>query len=540
MQNLSRYLPGLVVMTLCVAAVYLQSLYHPFVNIDDDYFILGNTVVHQFDWNRVWEIFTSFGRDYHYVPIFYLYFSVVYGTFGPDPFYFHLFSLIFHIANSCLIFYLLDKLTGKRNVSFFTAICFALHPLQVEAVCWATAVKTPLFSLFYILSLITYRSYRMQVAGDKVNASHFFLITTYLLFVFSMLTKTTAVTLPVMYLVLDYFIVGYREEKLFHFLKRFLPGKLIYLPVILVLFFVNSNAALKAPFQLNIPYGLLDHFIIIGHNIWFYIQKSIIPLNLSLYYNPPGKIGGLLSSYYYLSAVLGYLFAAFSIWLSVKSRNALLGVAFFFVPISMMLDTSFYIKDILLLSADRYYYLSGVGMFWLLALGIEYAASSFVVMKKGIVGIAVVIVMVTFGYLSFKQTRVWVSSIALFENTVSNQPSSEFFLRLGWEYYEIGDHQKAYENFRSGFKLMDKNMELRVKYTMMNTSPGEIGIVYGEKGRHDWAKKYFELAVEREPDNGIWWANLGHSHKALGDTTVADSYFRKAWELGFVPEKPMN
>ena len=67
----------------------------------------------------------------------------------------HLSSLIFHIITSCVVFFLLRRFSFDTASSFFGALIFAVHPLQVESVAWASGRKEILFSLFFLLAFTT-------------------------------------------------------------------------------------------------------------------------------------------------------------------------------------------------------------------------------------------------------------------------------------------------------------------------------------------------------------------------------------------------
>ncbi|GIV35087.1 MAG: hypothetical protein KatS3mg031_2622 [Chitinophagales bacterium] len=516
--------------------VYGEALHYGFVSMDDEYFILNNPDVQRVNAESLRAIFTSFGRDYHYVPLFYLYFAVVNHFWGPDPFYFHLFSLLFHIANAFLVFYLLSMLSGKKYMALFAAFLFAVHPLQVEAVCWVAAVKTPISASFFLLGAAAYYHHRIRYDEGRVALLNIFSVLCFVFFICAMLVKTTAVTLPLLLLAMDYVMAPVPFRNVGAFLKKYVPGKLFFLPAILVLFVVNQAAAAEAPFTLSIPYNFLDHVAIIGHNVFFYMQKSLLPMHLSLYYNPPMQ-GGLFQTLYGLKALIGYSAAAVFLWGAYKNRLLFLAASFFFIPLCIMLDTSLFIKDIILLTADRYYYLSAAGFFFLAGWGMDKMAHA---LKKTttmrVFGLAGAVSL--YAYCAHEQIRVWKDSLALMENTVRHEPNPEFHIRLGREYLIRGYHDKAYENFQVGFSRMDANVRKRVHYTM-GLTPGRIGLNYGRKDMHQWAQRYFEMEVKMHPDSAIWWANLGQAYIQLGDTVSADSCFREAVRKGFHPAEAL-
>ena len=82
--------------------------------------------------------------------------TVINGTivtlFGARPFFFHLPSVVFHIATAVLLFYLFKRFF-KESIAFFLSLIFLVHPASVEAVCFASALQEILFTFTGVLSL---------------------------------------------------------------------------------------------------------------------------------------------------------------------------------------------------------------------------------------------------------------------------------------------------------------------------------------------------------------------------------------------------
>ena len=94
--------------------------------------------------------------------------TLLYTFFGYNPFYYHLSSLLLHLGNTCLIYYMLRKLLAlscrvdldKVNIlSFLTTVFFTVHTFNTEAVCWMSASKVPLYAVFYFGATITFLLY---------------------------------------------------------------------------------------------------------------------------------------------------------------------------------------------------------------------------------------------------------------------------------------------------------------------------------------------------------------------------------------------
>src|SRR5207248_6033190 len=84
----------------------------------------------------------------------------------------HLTSVLLHLANACLLFVFMMRMTGARARSFVIAALFAWHPLHVESVAWVAERKDVLSTFFGMLTLLAYHSYvmrlrsRNEVAGE--------------------------------------------------------------------------------------------------------------------------------------------------------------------------------------------------------------------------------------------------------------------------------------------------------------------------------------------------------------------------------------
>src|SRR5262249_32619160 len=76
--------------------------------------------------------------------------------FGPSPIGHHATSLVLHVANTLLLFRLLDVMTGAPWRSALVAALFGLHPLHVESVAWVSERKDVLSACFWFLATIAW------------------------------------------------------------------------------------------------------------------------------------------------------------------------------------------------------------------------------------------------------------------------------------------------------------------------------------------------------------------------------------------------
>lgn len=138
---------------IVTAAIFWQVLGHGFVDFDDDKYITNNRHIQQgFTMqNVVWAFTTFYGANWN--PMLWMSFFTDCKLFGMGPMGFHLSNLLFHIANTILLFWILRRTTGSTWRSAFVAALFALHPLHVESVAWVTERKDTLSAFFWMLTI---------------------------------------------------------------------------------------------------------------------------------------------------------------------------------------------------------------------------------------------------------------------------------------------------------------------------------------------------------------------------------------------------
>jgi hypothetical protein len=172
-----------------------------FINLDDDLYVTDNPNVQNGLTLRgiLWAFTTTHAGQWQ--PITWLSHMLDHDLYGLNPGGHHMTSLLFHVANTLLLFLLLQRITGAPWRSGFVAALFALHPLRVESVAWVAERKDVLSGFFWILTMWTYARY---VERPKLN--RYLLVV--LCFVLTLMSKTMAVTLPFVLLLLDYWPLG--------------------------------------------------------------------------------------------------------------------------------------------------------------------------------------------------------------------------------------------------------------------------------------------------------------------------------------------
>lgn len=154
-----------------VLALYTFAVYAPVLRgdyvFDDDIFIVNNQYVH--DLNHVKQIYTHSTTDgagvsggNFYRPNQSLCHAIIYSLVDSSAPPQHLFSVLIHCVNACLIFVFLGLLGFSSLPSFIAALIFAVHPINTEAVSYISGLGDPLSLLFILGASISYLLFRKE------------------------------------------------------------------------------------------------------------------------------------------------------------------------------------------------------------------------------------------------------------------------------------------------------------------------------------------------------------------------------------------
>jgi hypothetical protein len=178
-----------------------RILGNDFINFDDDKYITENNHIKEGINTKsiIWAFTTIYFSYWH--PLTWLSHMLDWNLFGTNASGHHLVSLLWHIGSAILLFLFLSKTTGSIWPSAFVAALFALHPLRVESVAWASERKDVLSVFFGLASLYAYAYY-----AENSKVSKYFLCL--ILFALSLMAKPMLVTLPFIMLLLDYWPLG--------------------------------------------------------------------------------------------------------------------------------------------------------------------------------------------------------------------------------------------------------------------------------------------------------------------------------------------
>jgi hypothetical protein len=193
--NCHRWLVALVLLGL-IAAVFHPVREHEFVQYDDDAYITDNPFLHPgLTPENVVRAFTEPYEGY-WIPLTWVSFQLDYELYGLDPGGFLLTNAILHALSTLLLFAALARMTRAMWLSAFVAAVFAIHPLHVESVAWATERKDVLAGFFWMLGMLAWARY-----AERPSLGTYCIVA--LCLALGLLAKAIVVTLPFALLLLD-------------------------------------------------------------------------------------------------------------------------------------------------------------------------------------------------------------------------------------------------------------------------------------------------------------------------------------------------
>jgi len=340
-------------LALIAAITFLYILSHGFLFQWDDHWVVINRYTSTgLNFSNIWAVLTEFYRG-QYAPFNELSYILIHSVFGYSPMAFHAASLLWHTANTVLLFLFLNRLLKmipgnplvgqSANVAWVCALLWAVHPVNVEPVAWISASKILVYAFYYLAALLLYLHYIERPGIGKF-------IGLLALFVASFFGKEQAVVLPLAFLLVDY--VTRRKCGIGYLLLEKAPF------LILALFF-GIVTILSQGAGGNMPeYSLGQRLLFCGYTLYEYMVKTVLPMNLMYLYpfpiSPEGKMPFMMYMY-----PLMILAAAYLVYVIRKERLLVFGILFFVVHLLVALHLISISRFAIV--ADRYNYLAMVG-----------------------------------------------------------------------------------------------------------------------------------------------------------------------------------
>jgi tetratricopeptide (TPR) repeat protein len=489
--------------------VFSPALLNGFVQWDDSANLFDNPSYRGLGWKQIRWMFTNTLMG-HYIPVTWLTFGLDYTLWGMNPLGYHLTNALLHAAATAL-FYLValrllaraTSLTGSalRLGGAMAALFFALHPLRAESVAWATERRDVLSGLFFLVTILMYlkaadaegRPHRRLLAGSVVC------------YVLALLSKSIVMTLPLVLVLLDLYPLGrlqlrwavWGETAARAVLKEKLPYLALGLAGAITSYWAVASNDYLTPVE---KYGWPARIAMMGYSLWFYLEKTILPLALSPLYELPAVVNPL-EPRFLLSGVAVIAISAALLTLHRRWPAGLAVWVYYGIilgPVTGIVHSGFQ------LAHDRYSYLSCLG--WALLAGaaagsIARAAATGVVrpwLARAGAAVAAVWIL-ALGTLTWHQIQIWRDTGALWRYAVEFDPGCSICQgALGLSFFRLKLFALAKEKY-------DLVLALRPDRLRMHS---EIGLALQGMGDFEAAMSHHRIAVARYPNDPAVLSNM--------------------------------
>jgi len=522
----------IVVLGICIYANCINGGF-----IWDDHGLVKDNVYLK-NWSSFLNVFTTdFGSgsgisSNFYRPLQSLMHMFGYSLWGTKTSGYHLTSILAHILATIIFFFLLRNIFYDKAISFLASLLFLTCPVNTEAVCYISGLSDPLALVFILTCLNLYLRF---LSSNNIV----FLISSLLSFVLALLSKESAVVLPLLILLYHYVFLKKIRIKILVSFFSILFGYILFRVIVL-----NSSG----PFILT-SFSLCKRVPNFFAAVVNYLRLLLLPFDLHMEYasklfkfNDPEALIGLILTF-------SLIIVSF-----IKRKNnpvLFFGIFWFFIallPVSNIYPISYSFM------MEHYLYLPALGFFIIFA---SLLCSPFrnklvtFFLRFCIIG-----VIIFYSYLTTKQSQYWKQPTTFYKRTLQFAPESwRFYNELGIEYASLGSSLKAEAAYREALRFnpnaigvyhnlirlymeMGNREKLLATYKTINTINLKLAEQYYAAGnqfkneeKYAAAIGLFIKALEFNQNNLIIISELASTYVLIGEYEKAIILFKKAIEI---------
>jgi Flp pilus assembly protein TadD len=542
--QLRKALPVMLVLVAVNLFIYAQVRYFEFIGWDDPLYITQNTEVSKgLSWQGAqWALTTGHAANWH--PLTWLSHMLDVHLFGLSPGPIHFTNVLFHTANSLLLFWILFRMTSAAGPSAFVAGLFAVHPLHVESVAWVAERKDVLSTALLLLTIWAYITYVRKPVPKQYLLVH-------ILFALALMAKPMVITLPIILLILDVWPLGRGplEKGQWRVWRQLLLEKLALMIMAIALgavtLMVQRHGGTMAGFEV-FPLG--TRVANAGVSYVIYLGKMLWPSDLSAFYPLLP-----LPAWAFAGSVLSLIGISFLV-----TRNAARH-PYFLVGWSWYLVTLLPVIGLIQVGdqarADRYTYVPLIGIFVVIA----WSAQKLLRQNRRFEIAAVFAACTAICVLALSarsQVGYWKNSFTLWQHALeSTTRNVHANVNFGLALMDRGEVSSAIAHYNEALRIAPNFAEAHnalgaalFRQNKVNEAGGHfeqalrlkpsfpeaqsnMGIVLARQGRAGEALSYFTRALEAKPSDEQLHHNIGLAFAETGHTSNAIAHFSEAIKI---------
>jgi len=560
---------GLII--LLTFGVYANSFKNEFV-YDDYAVIVENNFIK--NWENLPKIFTKeyfvLAQEYSYRPICTLSFFSDYSLWKLNVSGWHITNISFHIGNAILVYFLASLIFShfftsslhRSVVALTTALLFALHPIQTEAVNGISFREDLISFFFFLLAFFLYlrsmQSLNQQTIQPTIYSFYFFYSLSFVSFMLALFAKEMAITLPLVLLLYNFHTTKHRLN-----VPNLMFSHRLYRHKFLIIYFLGAISFVLGKYFLFKPIDFIQGrdisipgeypggtffsaMLTMSKVVIYYLKLLFFPTKLCLdYIFPISK--SVLEPITLISVGLLLLVLTITVKIYKYSKIVSFSIFYFFItllPVSNIIP----FKAIL---SERYLYFPSLGfclfLSFLFTRGRRYLYRKFQHELCRFFSFAFIFFLLSaYSFRVIKRNLDWKNELTLWLRTAEVCPKSfKAHNNLGVIYSSKNQYDAAIIEYEKAIKLTNQVKTDNIDISIMHNN---LGSAYTKKGLYNQAIEEYRRSIFFAPNNPKPYNNLGVIYMRKGLYKQAIGEFEQAlkvnplhleanYNLGFVYER---
>jgi Tfp pilus assembly protein PilF len=499
----NQWLAALVFFLLLAATC--STIGNGFVGLDDELYIRDKPSAAGLTGFSIAFAFTSV-KDLYWHPLAWLSHGLDIELFGQNAAGHHATSVLLHAITAALLCLLLTRLGAAPFPAAAGSLLWALHPLRVESFAWVAERKDVLCALFFVATALLYLRFidgpsRRRYAGWLCCGA------------LALMSKPTAVSLPVVLFLLDYWPKR-RSAKLTRLVIEKLPLAAMS-AVVLYLTVLGQVSSGSTSHLANVRLGVRLANAAIAYTR--YLGKMLWPVNLACFYPYNPSPSALMVI---LAALLLCAITVLAVW-QHKRPWLLVGWLWFLI---VLLPNIGLIQAGRQSIADRFTQIPMIGIVIAIVWTVSEWSRNHPHWRRATVG-ATCGILVVLAFLTVRQISYWHDSETLFTHALGVEDNDYIRDNLAQAYMLQGRYADAEPHLRAAILLAPNRFEHH----------NNLANVLLRTGKMDEADHEANAALALAPDNRSVANTMGVVLLRQGSYAKAMTQFDRAIQLGTDP-----